>query len=174
MLICGIDPGVTGAVAFVVTGKRPMLKGVVSMPVLWPGAAKKARREYDWISLAGLLKAQRPDFVVLEQQWSRPREGVSSAFKAGLGYGGLLGLMAGLGLPHEVIQATTWKHPLQLRKQDKEASRQLAIRMMPEGSALFARKLDHGRAEAALMAYWKALSDAPDPALVAYGDFAAG
>ena len=41
---------------------------------------------------------------------------------------------------------------LEIAAEDKERSRQRALELFPAAHALFARKLDHGRAEAALLA----------------------
>jgi hypothetical protein len=51
-----------------------------------------------------------------------------------------------------IVEPTAWKKFHQLRGGDKEASRQRALQLCPAAHALLARKKDHGRAEAALIA----------------------
>jgi hypothetical protein len=55
-------------------------------------------------------------------------------------------------IPLTIIEPTAWKKFHQLRGGDKEAGRQRALQLFPAAHALLARKKDHGRAEAALIA----------------------
>jgi crossover junction endodeoxyribonuclease RuvC len=156
MLICGIDPGKTGAIAFVDT--PGVLRAVVPMPVETPASRFKRRKlswEINWWAVTEAIRAEKPDLVVLERQGARPGQGVSSTFVIGFQYGALTGVLAALGLPFEVVDPSVWKRGLDLLGHDKNASRERAIELMPESSALFSRKKDHGRAEAALIALWK-------------------
>ena len=52
-----------------------------------------------------------------------------------------------------VIRSTAWKKAHALIKRGKEDSRQRAIKLFP-GAKGFERKLDHNRAEAALIAWY--------------------
>jgi len=51
-----------------------------------------------------------------------------------------------------IIEPTAWKKAHHLRGGDKEGGRQRALQLFPSAHALLARKKDHGRAEAALIA----------------------
>jgi crossover junction endodeoxyribonuclease RuvC len=51
-----------------------------------------------------------------------------------------------------VVEPAVWKRFHGLRGGDKEAGRQRALMLFPSAHALLARKKDHGRAEAALIA----------------------
>jgi hypothetical protein len=55
-------------------------------------------------------------------------------------------------MPLTIIEPTAWKKIHNLRGSEKEASRQRALQLFPSAHALLARKKDHGRAEAALIA----------------------
>ena len=55
-------------------------------------------------------------------------------------------------IPLTIIEPTAWKKFHGLRGGEKEASRQRALMLFPSAHALLARKKDHGRAEAALIA----------------------
>jgi hypothetical protein len=55
-------------------------------------------------------------------------------------------------IPLTIIEPTAWNKFHQLRGGDKEAGRQRARQLFPAAHALLARKKDHGRAEAALIA----------------------
>jgi hypothetical protein len=50
------------------------------------------------------------------------------------------------------VEPSVWKRRHKLRGKDKEGARQLAAQLFPSAHHLLARKKDHGRAEAALIA----------------------
>jgi hypothetical protein len=58
-------------------------------------------------------------------------------------------------VPLEIIEPTAWKRFWKLPPKDKERSRQRALELFPSAHSLLARKLDHGRAEAALIALYE-------------------
>jgi hypothetical protein len=63
--------------------------------------------------------------------------------------------MAALAPPYTLVTPQSWKKPFRLPAgSDNEASPQLALATWPKHASLFARKRDHGRAEAALIAHW--------------------
>lgn len=139
--ILGIDPGLTGAIAFYFPS-APHLISAYDMPV--------AAGEVDAATLAVRIKQLAPTFAVVEQVASRPGQGVSSTFKFGAAYGTARGILAALGVPCHLATPGRWKKHFRLDS-DKERARALALRLWP-ASAHFARKKDHGRAEAALIA----------------------
>ena len=158
-LWCGIDPGVTGALAFLRMGPvRPVIVAVVPMPVTreMKNGKLQGKADYNWAAVAEALRDYDPDYTVIERQWPRPHEGVVSSFKSGGGYQGLLAILATLELRHETVSPPTWKNALGLRGHEKNLSRELALKLLPEGGPAFARKKDHGPAEAALLILWKA------------------
>jgi hypothetical protein len=71
-------------------------------------------------------------------------------FKFGVAYGALRATLVACNVPTHLISPSKWKRAYGLDS-DKEKSRAFAIRLWP-GCALFARKRDYGRAEAALLA----------------------
>ena len=138
--ICAIDPGLTGAVAFYFPEQDAI--SVYDMPVV--------DKDVDAASLADMLRRLKPDFAIVEKVSSRPGEGVSSAFKFGSGWGIVRGVIAALGVPMRLVTPQRWKKSMGLDA-DKEKSRAMALRKWPSRSELFARKKDHGSAEAALL-----------------------
>ena len=62
------------------------------------------------------------------------------------------GVLGALGVPVKFITPASWKRALGLSGASKDAARGEAIRRWPEHAAKFARKMDDGRAEAALIA----------------------
>jgi crossover junction endodeoxyribonuclease RuvC len=81
-----------------------------------------------------------------------PKQGASSGFKYGRATGALEAVIACCELPLTIIEPTAWKKIHGLRGGEKEASRQRALQLFPSAHTLLARKKDHGRAEAALIA----------------------
>ena len=136
----GIDPGVTGGIAFVYRG------GLVEADDI-PSVAG----EVDVDALVRMIRSRQPiNMAVIERVSAMPGQGVSSTFKFGVAYGALRAAVAICNIPTHLVSPQKWKKHYGLNA-DKERSRALAIRLWP-GCGLFERKKDHGRAEAALLA----------------------
>lgn len=143
--ILGIDPGLSGAIAFYFPS-RPGMIGAEDMPIVAGevNAAEMGRR----------IAQMRPDIAIVEKVGSMPGQGVASTFRFGTAYGVVLGVLGALAVPVHLVSPGKWKRHFGLSA-DKEESRARAIRQWP-GSPHFARKKDHGRAEAALLAKYGA------------------
>jgi crossover junction endodeoxyribonuclease RuvC len=94
-----------------------------------------------------------PDLAIVERVASMPGQGVSSTFKFGAAHGAVLGVLAALQIPTHLVSPTVWKRHFRLDR-DKEKSRALALRVFAKLPEHFARKRDHGPAEAALLALY--------------------
>lgn len=95
----GIDPGLRGGLAFLDdTGRIELFP----MPTI-------ADKDYDIQEIKRLLRQFQPILAVLEQQIALPGQGLSSTLQTGKGFGILLGLLAGLEVPHQVIGAKYWQ-----------------------------------------------------------------
>ena len=101
-----------------------------------------------------LLKHYHPGHVFIETQQAMPKQGVSSTFQTGYGYGVWIGLITALQIPWTPVRPSTWKRAMLpgLDKADKTSSRIAAIRMFPMLADALRRNSDHGRAEALLIA----------------------
>lgn len=139
-LILGIDPGKTGALAWL--DRDGHLVHVADMPDL-TGAALGAL-------LADLILEHRNVVAWVEQVGAMPRQGVASTWKFAEGTGVILGTLGALGIPVRRVTPSKWKGSARLGA-DKNAARQRAIELWPDHSETFARVKDHGRAEAALI-----------------------
>jgi crossover junction endodeoxyribonuclease RuvC len=161
--ILGIDPGaVSGGCAIVEfsDGAAPQLVDAIDLPVI----GVKAKQRIDVLALRGWIQQHRPDHAVIERGQAMPRQGASSGFKYGRGCGALEAVIQLLEIPMTVIEASMWKKFHTLRGGDKEAARQRALQLFPAAHALLARRKDHGRAEAALIALYGAYQLAPTAA----------
>ncbi len=150
MTVLGIDPGLTGALAWV--SREGHLIEINDMPI----AAMRQRKKIVPALLADMMQLREIDFVVIEQVGPHRGEGVGGAFSFGYGAGLLEGVATALGLPVHFYSPATWKRRAGVPG-DKGAARAMACRYWPGASGLFARVKDDGRAEAALLARWAAL-----------------
>jgi crossover junction endodeoxyribonuclease RuvC len=150
MKILGCDPGVHGGIAIVEIndGTAPRLVDAIDIPVTGVGAKERA----DVLAIRTLIKQHNPDHAVIERAQAMPKQGASSGFKYGRSVGSLEAMIACCEIPMTIIEPTAWKKFHQLRGGDKEAGRQRALQLFPAAHALLARKKDHGRADAALIA----------------------
>jgi hypothetical protein len=136
-----IDPGLKGALAWV--NEAGFLLEVEDMPVVDNNVSAPL--------LTNLIVGYGPvEVVIIERQQSMPKQGVASSFKTGTGYGILIGIVAALHIPAVYWPSSMWKKTLRLSS-NKEYSRQRAMERWPDQTAIFKRKMDEGRAEAALL-----------------------
>ena len=149
MFVCGIDPGIRGGLAIVndVNGIGA-LRDTIDNPTI----GERVRERVDVLTVRVWIDRHRPDFALIERAQAMPRQGTSSGFKYGRAVGALEAAVMLCGVPLEIIEPTAWKRFWKLPPKDKERSRQRALELFPAAHALLARKLDHGRAEAALIA----------------------
>jgi len=154
LVILGIDPGaVSGgcAVIEISNGVAPHLVDAIDLPVV----GVKAKQRIDVLGLRTWIQQHQPDHAVIERGQAMPQQGASSGFKYGRGCGALEAVIQLLEIPMTVIEASMWKRFHALRGGDKEAGRQRALQLFPSAHALLARKKDHGRAEASLIALFR-------------------
>ena len=117
-----------------------------------PTTGDKAKRRVDIAALLAWIRGNPPDHAIIERAQAMPEQGSSSGFIYGRAVGALEACVQGLMIPLTIIESTAWKKFHGLLKRGKEDSRQRAIALFPGNHSFFARKLDHNRAEAALMA----------------------
>lgn len=145
----GIDPGLTGAIAFLDETGRVF--EVHDMPV---GA--KPRGKGSMVDVASLVAVFGLDWEVgwaaVEFVHAMPKQGVSSTFSLGDSFGCVRAALASAGIPVVYISPGEWKRRAGLTGKDKDASRMLALERHPEAAEWLQRKKDHGRAEAILIA----------------------
>ena len=144
--ILGIDPGASGALAFYFAD-HPERVAVDDQPLV--------AGEIDAVTLAKRIAIMGPDVAFIERVNAMPGQGVSSTFKFGKAYGTVLGVIGAAAIPLHLVAPSKWKGYLHLSS-DKEEARGLALRLFPACSDSFARKRDHNRAEAALIARYGA------------------
>jgi crossover junction endodeoxyribonuclease RuvC len=143
-VIVAIDPGLTGAFALttMTTGE---LVDIVDMP--------RVGQELDAAEIVTLLHRNAVHVVMERQAYFPAPNGGKGWFGIGKHYGVLLGILATLAIPYDLVRPTEWCKAMGVVGGDKDGHRLRAMQLYPASAALFRRKLDHGRADAALIAH---------------------
>jgi len=146
-MIAGIDPGITGAVAFLKDDLS--FAGLFDMPLMNLG--KKNKQQINDAALAKIL-IDHPgvDMVYIEEVGPMPKQGVVSMFGFGVSYGMARMGCAALMIPYQLVRPNLWKRTAGILGRDKDAARTMAQHLYPE--APLSRKKDVGRADALLIA----------------------
>lgn len=145
MIVMGIDPGLSGGLALVSDS------GVLAERM--PTVHLHGKGSIDLADLGRYINLWEPELVIIEEQQSMPKQGVSSSFRTGMNYGILLGFTTGKGIPLETVSARVWKKALKVPA-DKDAARAIATRLFPDASHAWSLKCEDGVAEAALLAHY--------------------
>lgn len=145
-LTLGIDPGLSGAIAMLdCDGKARFVR---DLPVI----RDKSLAWIDGGELQSLILNERsgqPITAMIERVSAMPKQGVSSSFQFGVGFGSVLGLLQAMHIPIEFITPGTWKKSYGLDS-DKKAALHKARLLYPEMELHLAKH--DGRAEALLIA----------------------
>lgn len=144
-LTIGIDPGLTGAIAFMADDGLPC---VYDLPVI----RDKSLAWIDGAALQSLIineREGRQATAMVEQVSAMPKQGVTSSFHFGVGFGSILGVLQALSIPIEFVRPGAWKKASGLNS-DKKAALHKARLLYPDID-LHLEKHD-GRAEALLIA----------------------
>lgn len=161
MIHLGIDPGASGAMAFI-SGSEMGVFDFGNLDALFYLISNKS--------------ANLPMKAVIERVSAFPGQGVTSMFGLGENYGRWIGRLEALGIPYDLVTPQRWKKAMfdsfpapmpapvgetpkekqkrinERSKMLKEFSRQRAIRLFPGMAEYLKRKKDHNRAEAILLA----------------------
>jgi hypothetical protein len=145
--VCGVDPAIEPSLSFFFPSvpSRVSVEDIVAV-----------NGQLNAALLAARVKQMRPNVAFIERVGAMPKQGLSSTFKFGIAFGGIIGVFAALESPVRLVAPTVWKRHFGLAGADKEASRALAIHTFPACANHFSRKKDHNRAEAALLAAYGA------------------
>jgi crossover junction endodeoxyribonuclease RuvC len=95
--LVAIDPGLKGAIAVLSDGGI----SVHRMPI--------AGKDLDLPTIAAIIKAASPEWIILEKVGAMPGQGVASTFKFGKGYGMIQGIAAAMEVALELTTPQRWK-----------------------------------------------------------------
>jgi len=159
LTIAGIDPEVSGAVAFLTASSHVE---VVDVPT---SVLARGKRSVDAHALAALFD-RALGHVFLEPASARPGQGMVSMFGYGESFGLLRGVLAALGIPRTLVAPATWKGILQV-PEARDGAKARASQLLPASAHLWLLKHRHGRAESALVALYglRQLAGAVAPSL---------
>ena len=149
--ILGVDPGIRGGLAIVaidVNGAAPQLVDMIDIPLAGVGAKERV----DVLAIRNWIAQHAPQHALIERAQAMPKQGASSGFKYGRAVGAIEAVITCCAIPLTIVEPSFWKKFHALRDGDKEAGRQRALQLFPTAHELLARKKDHSRAEAALIA----------------------
>jgi crossover junction endodeoxyribonuclease RuvC len=155
MKIVGVDPGKKGALALIDTSTGSVQ--IEDMPLVSYGKKELV----SGIGIAQIIENWMPDAGVIERVSARPGQGSVSMFNFGASYWGAKSVIECFCPFVMLVTPQVWKKRLNLIGTDKEAARELAIRLHPQAAHMLKRKKDEGRAEALLIATYGTL-EIPD------------
>lgn len=152
----GIDPGLDGAISFL---NGQVLLNVFDMPTQSKTYGKG--REVDPFGLLQIFKniGQETIYKVFVEQVGANnmrgrKQGASSMFCFGDGFGVIRAVLAALSLRHEFITPAVWKRSAGLIGKDKSVSLTMARRLYPGASTELVLAKHEGRAESILIAHF--------------------
>jgi len=152
--VIGVDPGLSGAFAAVVW---PAVLQVADTPTRTRSVNGKEKRVVDRAALQAvireLVRAHRPEKVVIEDVHAMPRQGVTSAFTFGNVFGSIVQAFVAEGVSIELVPPALWKRRLGITA-DKATAFHEADRLFPYEKHWWSKKSQDGRAEAVLLAYY--------------------
>jgi len=151
MTILGIDPGLSGALAWMNSSGEVMQ--LEDIPVFNEGKRKKA---VDALALTALLIDRRPTHAVIEAVHARPTDSKTGAFTFGRNTGALEALVMSAGIPLMRVSPIVWRRFAGLAAGvGKDASLAAELRLHPSCRPMLeGKQARHDRAEAVLMAGW--------------------
>jgi crossover junction endodeoxyribonuclease RuvC len=140
-LFLGVDPGKTGA--FAIISERGTVEHIADMPLVG--------NEINVAALASVIADCAFSLAVVEKTQAMPSIPRSTAHSLGMSEGLVLGVLITRGFAVRSPRPAVWKRAMSIPA-DKDAARAAAIRLFPAAEPLLARKRDHNRAEALLLA----------------------
>ena len=157
-IFVGIDPGMTGAIGIIDIAEDSITTW--DMPLV---IARNGKNQLNIPALADMLRIIQgkmqtrqwkqgggPEPIKLEAVHAMPKQGVTSSFNFGMGYGAIQGVIQTLGMPMQLVTPQKWKRAAGLIGADKDYARTLALQLWPDAD--LDRKKDIGRADALLIA----------------------
>lgn len=157
MIFVGIDPGLTGAIASIDVAGSVVVHDMPTTPL--PGNGLVSLR-INGLALARLLRELVPAgndcIVMVEDVQAIGGNAVQTMGSMMRSVGVIECAVEILRMPMQRVRAQKWKKAFGLGA-DKSGSIDVARRLYPDAVNLFARKKDHNRAEALLLAHYSRL-----------------
>lgn len=110
MILIGIDPGQSGAVATL----KPSWEGLTTTAIVMPESVLY------FAEYLGRHACGKNAHIFIEKAQSFPKQGIASAFNYGVHFGELLGVIQALGLSHTLVSPRTWTKVMHQGTKDDE------------------------------------------------------
>lgn len=146
--ILGIDPGLSGAFAWLDDSGRLAIE---DMPVFEIKRNGKSKRQVNLQALVALTRREPVLSCELEAVSAMPHQGVTSMFSFGRTLGQIEAAIAAAGIPISYASPVVWKKALRVPA-GKDGARARASQLLPAYAHLWPLVKHDGRAEAALIA----------------------
>jgi hypothetical protein len=111
-IVFGVDPGLDGAICVLEDGK-------IQEHIVCPTVKLGKRRDMDTKAMVDLIlefddddSGTRDSTMVIEQVHSMPKQGVTSSFNFGKGYGIWIGIATALRIPIHFVTPQAWKREM--------------------------------------------------------------
>ena len=153
--IGGIDPGLTGA--FAVLDFQDFRLHLWDTPTVSVKTGANIRKRCNPEAFTEAFMRFPLDYCTIENVHSTPNDGHVGAFSFGKVTGIAIGIVHGLDIPLSQVSPAKWKLQMQVPAH-KEASKLRASQLFPNCAPMWSRALDHGRAEAAVIALHGAIT----------------
>lgn len=150
MLILGIDPGCSGALALIRDTGEYVTH--LNMPTIKVGSKTRV----NGAAISAFLAEHTIHEAFLEQVGSMPGQGVSSTFTFGHAAGLVEGVITGQRIPMTLVTPQAWKKTAGLIGKDKDAARSRAVQMFPDIRVLDQKAKGQAVADAILIALYGA------------------
>jgi Holliday junction resolvasome RuvABC endonuclease subunit len=154
--IGGLDPGLTGALC-VLDYQTFRLHLWDTPTVSVKTAGSTTRKVCDPIAFTNAMVTFPLDSLLIEKVHSTPNDGHVGAFSFGKVTGIAIGIAAGIEVPFHEVSPAKWKKDLQVPAA-KDAAKYRASQLLPNCVNGWKRAMDHGRAEAALIALYHSIA----------------
>uniref|UniRef100_A0A6H1ZZ53 Uncharacterized protein n=1 Tax=viral metagenome TaxID=1070528 RepID=A0A6H1ZZ53_9ZZZZ len=156
--VLGIDPGYSGAIAVFNCGQPNHVYDirVYDMPILKTGKKTELDEVELFTLFDNLLFGGRKVSAFVEKAQTMPGQGIASTGRYLVGYGQILGILAGLRIPKTLVHPRTWKAKMMRdMEKEKQASILRCKQLFPEfAQQHLTLKKHHGRADAILIGYF--------------------
>ena len=154
-MVIGIDPGLMGAIVRISDGDVFDMK---DMPVVYIKKGKSGKNMYDIVSICNILRELNTGKIYAYVEKTQPMRGVRVQASWGLGYceGMLVGMLAMLNIPYELIHPKKWHNYFGIVKSKgdyKVQAYQIAKQLFPQAELTGPKGgLKDGRSDALLIA----------------------
>ena len=152
MLILGVDPGATGAIALYDTDVERVTK-IWDMPTKTIKVGSKERSHVSPHGVYDLFWESGATHIAIEQVGGMPGQSGAASFVFGAGYGILWGVAAALGMEIDNPSPMLWKAKMRVPR-EKHLAASRATEIIPYFRDAWKLKGRADRAEAALIAVY--------------------